>query len=89
MAIVAKRTIMSLFSDIDIYSHQVRIVLAEKGVSQTELAKLVSKNSQTISRICNNTHQPTIKLLREIALVLNVNVQELLVPTPVSEDKDN
>ena len=34
MAIVAKRTIMSLFSDCDdIYSHQVRIVLAEKGVN--------------------------------------------------------
>jgi len=34
MAIVAKRTIMSLFSDNDdIYSHQVRIVLAEKGVN--------------------------------------------------------
>jgi stringent starvation protein A len=34
MAIVAKRTIMSLFSlDDDVYSHQVRIVLAEKGVN--------------------------------------------------------
>ncbi len=34
MAIVAKRTIMSLFSDIDnADSHQVRIVLAEKGVN--------------------------------------------------------
>lgn len=34
MAIVAKRTIMSLFSDNDdVYSHQVRIVLAEKGVN--------------------------------------------------------
>lgn len=34
MAIVAKRTVMSLFSDMqDIYSHQVRIVLAEKGVN--------------------------------------------------------
>lgn len=34
MVIVAKRTIMSLFSDADdIYSHQVRIVLAEKGVN--------------------------------------------------------
>lgn len=34
MAIVAKRTIMSLFSDNDdIYSHQARIVLAEKGVN--------------------------------------------------------
>jgi RNA polymerase-associated protein len=34
MAIVAKRTIMSLYSDSDdVYSHQARIVLAEKGVN--------------------------------------------------------
>lgn len=34
MAIIAKRTIMSLYSDNDdVYSHQVRIVLAEKGVN--------------------------------------------------------
>ena len=39
MAIVAKRTIMSLFSDADdVYSHQVRIVLAEKGVNVEILA---------------------------------------------------
>jgi stringent starvation protein A len=34
MAVVTRRTVMSLFSDTDdIYSHQVRIVLAEKGVN--------------------------------------------------------
>ena len=34
MAIIARRTVMSLFSDTDdIYSHQVRIVLSEKGVN--------------------------------------------------------
>jgi stringent starvation protein A len=34
MAVVAKRTVMSLYSDAeDPYSHQVRIVLAEKGVN--------------------------------------------------------
>jgi stringent starvation protein A len=34
MAIVTKRTVMSLYSDNDdVYSHQVRIVLAEKGVN--------------------------------------------------------
>lgn len=42
MAIVAKRTIMSLYSDNDdVYSHQVRIVLAEKGVNvEIQLAKI-------------------------------------------------
>lgn len=33
MAVIAKRTVISLFSDETIYSHQVRIVLAEKGVT--------------------------------------------------------
>jgi RNA polymerase-associated protein len=34
MAVIAKRTVMSLYSDSDdVYSHQVRIVLAEKGVN--------------------------------------------------------
>lgn len=34
MALIAKRTIMSLYSDSDnVFSHQVRIVLAEKGVN--------------------------------------------------------
>jgi RNA polymerase-associated protein len=34
MAIVTKRTVMTLYTDqADIYSHQVRIVLAEKGVN--------------------------------------------------------
>lgn len=34
MAIIAKRTVMSLYSDTnDVYSHQVRIVIEEKGVN--------------------------------------------------------
>jgi len=34
MAIVTKRTVMTLYTDLsDVYSHQVRIVLAEKGVN--------------------------------------------------------
>jgi len=34
MAIIAKRTVMSLFTDDqDIYNHQVRVVLAEKGIN--------------------------------------------------------
>jgi RNA polymerase-associated protein len=45
MAIVAKRTIMSLYSDSDdIYSHQARIVLAEKGVS-VEILSVKSKDA--------------------------------------------
>lgn len=51
MAIVAKRTIMSLYSDCDdVYSHQVRIVLAEKGVNVEILpARLGESNSDLLA----------------------------------------
>lgn len=46
MAIITKRTIMSLYSDHDdIYSHQVRIVLAEKGVN----VDITPMNAETAS----------------------------------------
>ena len=46
MAIITKRTIMSLYSNHDdIYSHQVRIVLAEKGVN----VDITPMNSDTAS----------------------------------------
>lgn len=44
MAIVTKRTVMTLYTDqSDVYSHQVRIVLAEKGVN-VELINADPKN---------------------------------------------
>ena len=51
MAIVAKRTIMSLYSDSDdVYSHQVRIVLAEKGVNVEILpARLGDTNTDLLA----------------------------------------
>ncbi len=62
--------------------NRIKVVLAELNISQKALAEMVNKTPNTITRICNNESQPTVKLLREIALALEVNVQELLVPTP-------
>jgi putative transcriptional regulator len=67
--------------------NRIRVILAEKQVTQKELAKMVKRTPHTISRICTNDHQPTLTLLRDIALALNVNVQELLEPTPVKPNK--
>ena len=55
--------------------------MAEKDTSQKKLAEMVGKAPNTITRICNNDSQPTLKLLREIALALDVDIRELLVPT--------
>lgn len=68
-------------SDDKIRINRLKVVLAEKEMTYKELAELVGKTPNTISRICNNDSQPTLKLLREIALALDVDIRELLVPT--------
>lgn len=61
--------------------NRIKTVLVELEISQKELAKRVKRTPNTITRICNNESQPTLKLLREIALALDVDITELLVPT--------
>ncbi len=61
--------------------NRIKSILADKDISQKDLAKKVKRTATTITRICNNESQPTLKLLREIALALNVDIRELLIPT--------
>lgn len=61
--------------------NRIKVVLAEKDMTHKDLAKLINKAPNTITRICNNESQPALKLLREIAIALNVDIRELLVPT--------
>lgn len=61
--------------------NRLKVILAEKEISQKEFAKQLSFNANTISRICNNEQQPTMKTLRKMALALDVDIRELLIPT--------
>jgi putative transcriptional regulator len=61
--------------------NRLKVILAEKDLSQKDLAKKVGRAANTITRICNNESQPTLKFLRELAIALNVDIRELLVPT--------
>jgi transcriptional regulator with XRE-family HTH domain len=63
--------------------NRLKIVLAEKDVSQKLLAKMVKRTPTTISLICNNESQPTLLLLRQIAIALNVDIKDLLYSTKV------
>lgn len=68
MAIVTKRTIMSLYSDNeDIYSHQVRIVLAEKGVNVDIMPVKRGEVSEDLSAINPYGTVPTL-IDRELVL---------------------
>ena len=61
--------------------NRIRVILVEKEISAKELAEMVNKTPNTINRICRNESQPTLKLLREIAIALKVDIRELWIPT--------
>lgn len=70
-----------------IYINRLKVVLAEKHMKQNQLAEMVGVAPNTISRICTNDNQPTLGLLWNIAIALNVDVRELLNPSPVKPGK--
>lgn len=61
--------------------NRLKAILAEKDIAHRDLAEMVDMVPNSITRICNNESQPTLKLLREIAKVLDVDIRELLIPT--------
>lgn len=61
--------------------NRIKVVLAEKDISHKELAQKVGLVPNSITRICNNESQPSLLMLRKIALILDVDIRELLIGT--------
>lgn len=61
--------------------NRIRVVLAEKGVTNKWLAEKMDKNPTTVSRWCNNDMQPSLETLVKIAEKLTVDVKELINST--------
>lgn len=60
--------------------NRLKVILTEKEISQKDFAKMVKKTPNTITRICNNDTQPSLRFLREMAIILDVEICDLLVP---------
>lgn len=60
--------------------NRLKSVLADKDISHKDFAKMVKKTPNTITRICNNEQQPSLKFLRDMAIALDVDMSELLAP---------
>lgn len=61
--------------------NSIKEVLRDQGRTQTWLADKIAKSYVVVTNYCNNNTQPSIKVLREIAKALDIDVRELLVPT--------
>jgi putative transcriptional regulator len=62
--------------------NRLKTVLTEIGMTQKSLAEKLGVSEHTISRICTNDTQPSLKTLRAIAIILEIDVRDLLIPTP-------
>ena len=58
--------------------NRIKESLAEKGISQTWLAKKLNKSFNTVNSYVCNRSQPTLETLLTIAKILNVDVRLLI-----------
>lgn len=61
--------------------NRIRVVLAEKELSNRWLAEQLGKSDFTISRWTTNKIQPSLPQLFEIAKILDVDVKDLIETT--------
>lgn len=59
------------------YRNRIRIILAEKMITNTYLAEQLGVSKMTISRWCTNTTQPSAPQLIEISQVLQCELKDL------------
>lgn len=58
--------------------NRIKVVMAERMVSNKELGEMLGKDTATISRWVTNTSQPTLESLIEIAKALKCNIGDLV-----------
>lgn len=59
--------------------NRIKEVLKDKGISQTWLAKQMSKSYNTINEYARNKRQPSLEDLYQIAEILQVSAKDLLI----------
>ena len=68
---------MSAMDDQLILKNRLKVALAEKGLSQTQLAELVGVSRNTISSIETGQFNPTAKLALILCIALDKKFEEL------------
>jgi putative transcriptional regulator len=61
--------------------NRIKEVLEEKGIKQTWLAERLGKSYNVVNGYVQNRQQPRLEVLNEIALILDVDIKDLLIST--------
>jgi len=66
--------------------NRIKVVLVENKKTSKWLAEQLGKDPATVSKWCTNTSQPSIDTFLEIARLLNVDIEELLLPQATTKE---
>ena len=69
--------------------NRIKVVMAERMVTNKDLSKMLNKDTATISRWVTNTSQPTLENLIEIARCLKCDMNDLVRLDDVVPIKNN
>ncbi len=58
--------------------NRLKVVLAEKGMTNKQLAEILDKDPAVISKWVTNVAQPNVEMFIQLAKILEVSVDELL-----------
>lgn len=61
--------------------NRIKVVLAEKKRTNRWLAEEIGKDPATVSKWCTNSSQPDLSTLKKVAVLLDVDVKDLLWST--------
>jgi XRE family transcriptional regulator len=58
--------------------NRLKVVLAEKGMTNKQLAEILDKDPAVISKWVTNVAQPNVEMFIQLAKILGVRVDDLL-----------
>lgn len=77
---MTKLETMSEYEFIDIFADNLRDIMCEENISQSELAKRSLLDRTTVNRYLSKERMPSLKAVVNIAHVLNCSIEDL-IPT--------
>lgn len=58
--------------------NRLKVVLAEKGMTNKQLSEILDKDPAVISKWVTNTAQPNVEMFIRLAQILSVSIDDLL-----------
>ena len=70
------------------YNNRIRVILADRQVTNRTLADMLGVSPMTVSRWVTNRYQPSMSQFVEISKMLNVDIRELIDVDPLEISGD-